>query len=64
MNNHHFKYPLLHGGGQGFESPLLHSDNPLFCQSARLVFHFFVRFIIGQSAFPSRAVTVDELPLS
>jgi len=53
----------LHGGGQGFESPLLNSDNPLFCQRARLVFLFFVRFIIGQSAFPSSAVTVDELPL-
>jgi transposase len=21
----------LHGGGQGFESPRLHSENPLFC---------------------------------
>ncbi len=24
MNNHDIKYPLLHGGGQGFESPRLH----------------------------------------
>jgi hypothetical protein len=29
---HNIKALTLHGGGQGFESPRLHSDNLLICR--------------------------------